>query len=264
VGEIVGSVGENKRKTAYRIVLANARKSLTASSLVIISSSLQNASVLTLSHQPNHHLLRFLRAKNATDILTPVSWRLWHILRGNLAPDGAVFKQTAASPHLLQHRGPAYVFEDIEQMRAEINREDLPVTKDTVLAMKNCGLKGGPGFPEWGQIPMPRVLLNQGIDDIVRVSDARLSGTSFGTVVLHAAAESAIGGPLPAVRTGDQIELDVANRPIELCIGEEELQRRLTAFRPREPKYSRGYGRMFLEHVTQANEGCDFDFLRPE
>jgi dehydratase family protein len=119
------------------------------------------------------------------------------------------------------------------------------------------------GFPEWGQIPMPRVLLNQGIDDIVRVSDARMSGTSFGTVVLHAAAESAIGGPLPAVRTGDQIELDVANRPIELCIGEEELQRRLTAFRPREPKYSRGYGRMFLEHVTQANEGCDFDFLRP-
>ena len=185
------------------------------------------------------------------------------ILRGNLAPDGAVFKQTAASPHLLKHRGPAYVFEDIEQMRAEINRDDLPVTKDTVLVMKNCGPKGGPGFPEWGQIPMPRVLLNQGIDDMVRISDARMSGTSFGTVVLHTAPESAIGGPLSAVRTGDQIELDVANRRIELCISEEELKTRLAAFRPRAPKYTRGYGRMFLEHVTQANEGCDFDFLRP-
>jgi dihydroxy-acid dehydratase len=185
------------------------------------------------------------------------------ILRGNLAPDGAVFKQTAASAHLLKHRGPAYVFEDIEQMRAEINRDDLPVTKDTVLVMKNCGPKGGPGFPEWGQIPMPRVLLNQGIDDMVRISDARMSGTSFGTVVLHTAPESAIGGPLSAVRTGDQIELDVANRRIELCIGDEELKTRLGSFRPRAPKYSRGYGRMFLEHVTQANEGCDFDFLRP-
>src|SRR5258708_5139843 len=185
------------------------------------------------------------------------------ILRGNLAPDGAVFKQTAASAHLLTHRGPAYVFEDIEQMRAEIDRDDLPVTKDTVLVMKNCGPKGGPGFPEWGQIPMPRVLLNQGIDDMVRISDARMSGTSFGTVVLHIAPESAIGGPLSAVRTGDQIELDVANRRIELCIGEEELKTRLASFHPPAPKYRRGYGRMFLEHVTQANEGCDFDFLRP-
>jgi L-arabonate dehydrase len=185
------------------------------------------------------------------------------ILRGNLAPDGAVFKQTAASPHLLLHRGPAYVFEDIEQMRAEIDRDDLPVTKDTVLVMKNCGPKGGPGFPEWGQIPMPRVLLNQGISDMVRISDARMSGTSFGTVVLHIAPESAIGGPLSAVRTGDLIELDVDNRRIELCIAEEELKTRLASFRSPAPKYSRGYGRMFLEHVTQANEGCDFDFLRP-
>ena len=184
------------------------------------------------------------------------------VLRGNLAPDGAVFKQTAASPHLLKHRGPAYVFEDIEQMRAEINRDDLPVTKDTVLVMKNCGPKGAPGFPEWGQIPMPKVLLNQGINDMVRISDARMSGTSFGTVVLHTAPESAIGGPLAVVRTGDEIELDVANRRIELCIGEQELKARLAAFQPPPPKYNRGYGRMFLEHVTQANEGCDFDFLR--
>jgi dihydroxy-acid dehydratase len=185
------------------------------------------------------------------------------VLRGNLAPDGAVFKQTAASPHLLKHRGPAYVFENIEQMRAEIDREDLPVTRDTVLVMKNCGPKGAPGFPEWGQIPMPRVLLNQGINDMVRISDARMSGTSFGTVVLHTAPESAIGGPLAVVRTGDEISLDVANRRIELCISEEELRTRLADFKPPAPKYNRGYGRMFLEHVTQANEGCDFDFLRP-
>jgi dihydroxy-acid dehydratase len=185
------------------------------------------------------------------------------VLRGNLAPDGAVFKQTAASPHLLKHRGPAYVFENIEQMRAEIDREDLPVTKDTVLVMKNCGPKGAPGFPEWGQIPMPRVLLNQGVTDMVRISDARMSGTSFGTVVLHTAPESAVGGPLAVVRTGDEIELDVAQRRVELCIGAEELQARLSQFKAPAPKYVRGYGRMFLEHVTQANEGCDFDFLRP-
>ena len=184
------------------------------------------------------------------------------ILRGNLAPDGAVIKQTAASPHLLRHRGPAYVFEDIEQMRLEINRDDLPVTKDTVLVMKNCGPKGAPGFPEWGQIPMPRVLLDQGINDMVRISDARMSGTSFGTVVLHTAPESAIGGPLAAVHTGDEIELDIASRRIRLCIGDDELNQRLASFRPPAPKYNRGYGRLFLEHVTQANEGCDFDFLR--
>src|SRR5882762_3367782 len=151
------------------------------------------------------------------------------ILRGNLAPDGAVFKQTAASPHLLMHRGPAYVFEDIEQMRAEINRDDLPVTKDTVLVMKNCGPKGGPGFPEWGQIPMPRVLLNQGIDDVVRISDARMSGTSFGTVVLHVAPESAAGGPLGAVETGDDVELDTAGRMLTLHVPQAEIERRLGA-----------------------------------
>ena len=185
------------------------------------------------------------------------------VLRGNLAPDGAVLKQTAASPHLLHHRGPAYVFETHEQMLAEINRDDLPVTKDTILVMKNCGPKGAPGFPEWGQIPMPKILLNQGITDMVRISDARMSGTSFGTVVLHTAPESAAGGPLAIVQTGDEIELDVPNRGIILLISDSEIQNRLAAFQPPEPKYHRGYGRMFLDHVTQANEGCDFDFLRP-
>jgi L-arabonate dehydrase len=184
------------------------------------------------------------------------------VLRGNLAPNGAVFKQTAASPHLLKHRGPAYVFETYAEMHDNIDRDDLPVTADTVLVMKNAGPKGGPGFPEWGQIPMPKVLLNQGIDDMVRVSDARMSGTSFGTVVLHVAPESAVGGPLAIVRTGDIVELDVEARKIELCISDEEIQNRLAKFIPPAPKYQRGYGRMFLDHVTQADEGCDFDFLR--
>jgi L-arabonate dehydrase len=185
------------------------------------------------------------------------------ILSGNIAPDGAVIKQTAASSHLLNHRGPAYVFENRDQMYAEIDRDDLPVDARTVLVMKNCGPKGGPGFPEWGQIPLPAKLLQQGVTDMVRISDARMSGTSFGTVVLHVAPESAIGGPLAAVRTGDEIELNVDQRRIELCVRPEEITRRLTEFRPPAPAYERGYGRLFLDHVTQANQGCDFDFLTP-
>ena len=184
------------------------------------------------------------------------------VLYGNLAPDGAVIKQTAASPHLLHHRGPAYVFENYEQMRAQIDSPDLPVDEDTVLVMKNCGPKGAPGFPEWGHIPMPKVLLNRNVTDMVRISDARMSGTSFGTVVLHVAPESAVGGPLAAVRTGDEILLDVHGRELQLNIAARELERRLAAFAPPPPHYDRGYGRLFLEHVTQANLGCDFDFLR--
>jgi len=184
------------------------------------------------------------------------------ILRGNLAPDGAVLKQTAASPHLLSHRGPALVFENIREMRARIDSPDLAVTPATVLVMKNCGPKGAPGFPEWGHIPMPRVLLERGVDDMVRISDARMSGTSFGTVVLHVAPESAAGGPLAVVRTGDEISLDVPNRRVELNIAAEEMARRLGQFAPPPPAYDRGYGKLFLDHVTQANLGCDFDFLR--
>jgi dihydroxy-acid dehydratase len=184
------------------------------------------------------------------------------ILGGNLAPDGAVLKQTAASPHLLSHRGPALVFENIREMRARIDSPDLAVTPATVLVMKNCGPKGAPGFPEWGHIPMPRVLLERGVDDMVRISDARMSGTSFGTVVLHVAPESAVGGPLAIVRTGDEIVLDVPNRRVELNVAAEEMARRLGQFAPPPPAYDRGYGKLFLDHVTQANLGCDFDFLR--
>ena len=183
------------------------------------------------------------------------------VLRGNLAPDGAVIKQTAASPHLLQHRGRAHVFENYDDMRRQIDREDMPVTPDTVLVMKNCGPKGAPGFPEWGHIPMPRVLLKQGVEDMVRISDARMSGTSFGTVVLHVAPESAIGGPLGCVQTGDEIELNAEARQLTLCVNDDELARRRAEFVPQQAHYQRGYRRLFLEHVTQANLGCDFDFL---
>jgi L-arabonate dehydrase len=183
------------------------------------------------------------------------------VLRGNLAPDGAVLKQTAASPRLLRHRGKAYVFESSGEMRAQIDRDDLPVDENTVLVMKNCGPKGAPGFPEWGYIPIPKVLLKQNVEDIVRISDARMSGTAFGTVVLHVAPESVIGGPLAIVHTGDEILLDVRDRRIELCVPQEEIGKRLASFIPPPPCYERGYGRLFLEHVTQANLGCDFDFL---
>ncbi|MBM3766508.1 MAG: dihydroxy-acid dehydratase [Acidobacteria bacterium] len=186
------------------------------------------------------------------------------VLRGNLAPDGAVFKQTAASPHLCQHTGPAYVFETYQQMHDTIDSMDLPIDANTVLVMKNGGPKGAPGFPEWGHIPMPKVLLEQGVSDCVRISDARMSGTSFGTVVLHVSPESAIGGPLAVVRTGDSITLDVAGRALTLHISDEEMASRLAALPAYTPHYTRGYGKLFLDHVTQAHEGCDFDFLHAE
>lgn len=184
------------------------------------------------------------------------------ILYGNLAPLGAVIKPTAASAHLLQHRGRAVVFENHEEMLATINGEDLPVDASSVLVMKNGGPIGAPGFPEWGQIPMPAKLIKQGVKDVVRVSDARMSGTSFGTVVLHVAPESAVGGPLAVVRTGDEVVLDTANRRIDLAAPAEEIERRLGGFVAPTPHYSRGYGKLFLDHVQQAHLGCDFDFLR--
>jgi L-arabonate dehydrase len=184
------------------------------------------------------------------------------ILYGNIAPDGAVIKQTAASPHLLQHRGVAVVFENHDDMRARIDSDDLPVDEHSVLVMKNGGPKGAPGFPEWGHIPMPAKLLKRGVSDIVRISDARMSGTSFGTVVLHVAPESAVGGPLAIVQDGDEVVLDVPSRRIDVQLSPDEIARRLALFNPPKPPYDRGYGRLFLEHVEQANLGCDFDFLR--
>jgi dihydroxy-acid dehydratase len=186
------------------------------------------------------------------------------VLRGNLAPDGAVFKQTAASPELCQHTGPAYVFENYQQMHDTIDSLDLPVEPHTILVMKNGGPKGAPGFPEWGHIPMPRVLLERNVADCVRISDARMSGTSFGTVVLHVSPESAIGGPLAAVRTGDEITLDVARRQLTLHVPDHEIAARIAAQPAPKPAYTRGYGKLFLDHVTQAHLGCDFDFLHAD
>ena len=185
------------------------------------------------------------------------------ILRGNLAPDGAVIKQTAASPRLLRHRGKALVFDRYETLRARID-DDLDVDENTVLVLQNAGPQGGPGFPEWGHLPIPGKLIRAGVRDIVRVSDARMSGTSFGTDVLHVSPESAIGGPLSAARTGDEIELDVPARRIDLRVEENEMRRRIAERAPQPPRYRRGYGKLFLDQVTQAHQGCDFRFLMRE
>jgi dihydroxyacid dehydratase/phosphogluconate dehydratase len=173
-----------------------------------------------------------------------------------------LIKRSAATPTLLRHRGPALVFEDIYDVAARIDDPALDVTADSVLVLRNAGPKGGPGMPEWGQLPIPKKLLERGVTDMVRISDARMSGTAFGTVVLHIAPEAAAGGPLRAVRDGDPIVLDVDAQRLDLDISAADVDRRLDRLGPAEPKYRRGYGALYLEHVLQANEGCDFDFLR--
>lgn len=183
------------------------------------------------------------------------------ILRGNLAPDGAVIKHSAATPALLQHRGPALVFRDVDDLRARLDDPDLPVTPTSVLVLQNSGPVGGPGMPEIGNLPIPKKLLQQGVRDMVRISDARMSGTAYGAIVLHVAPESAVGGPLALVRDGDEIELDVAGRRLQLHVDDAELARRRAAWQPPAPAYRRGYGQLYLRHVTQAPQGADFDFL---
>jgi dihydroxy-acid dehydratase len=183
------------------------------------------------------------------------------MLRGSLAPDGAVIKTSAADPKLLKHTGRAVVFEDYNDMAARIDRDDLEVDASSVLVLKNAGPLGGPGFPEWGMLPMPKKLIKQGVKGMVRLSDGRMSGTSYGACILHVAPESFVGGPLAFVRTGDAIEIDVPARRIHLDVSEEELARRQAAWKPPPPRYLRGYGAMFSAHIGQADEGCDFDFL---
>jgi dihydroxy-acid dehydratase len=184
------------------------------------------------------------------------------VVQGSLAPDGAVIKRSAASPELMCHRGPAVVFDNIHDMGHRIDDPELDVTPDSVLVLRDSGPTGAPGMPEWGMLPIPAKLLRAGVRDMVRVSDARMSGTAFGTAVLHVAPESAVGGPLAAVRDGDPIVLDVGERRLDLDIPANEIAGRLAGLPPAEPKYRRGYGRLFLDHVVQANAGCDFDFLR--
>ena len=183
------------------------------------------------------------------------------VLRGNLCPDGAVVKTSAAEPHLLAHKGPAVVFEDYNDMAARIDDPALEVTKDSVLVLRNAGPQGGPGMPEWGQLPIPQKLLKQGVRDMLRISDARMSGTSYGACVLHVAPESFVGGPLALVRTGDMIELDAFGRRLTLHVSDAELARRRAAWVQPKAKYPRGFGVIYSERVTQADQGCDFDFL---
>lgn len=183
------------------------------------------------------------------------------VLRGNLCPDGAVIKHIAAEPHLLKHTGPAVVFDDYRTMQRTINEPDLGITADTVLVLRNAGPKGGPGMPEYGMLPIPDHLLKQGVRDMVRISDARMSGTSYGTCVLHVAPESYVGGPLALVRTGDTITLDVEGRSLRLNVDDEELARRRAEWTPPPERYERGYGALYSEQITQADTGCDFAFL---
>ena len=183
------------------------------------------------------------------------------MLRGNLAPDGAVLKPSAATPALMKHRGRAVVFEDIDDLHRRIDDDALDVTPDDVLVLKNCGPRGYPGFPEVGNFALPAKILKQGVSDMVRISDARMSGTAYGTVVLHTAPEAAAGGPLALVQNGDAIELDVAARRLHLDVSDEELARRRAAWHPRAPHAQRGWVKLYCDTVQQADKGVDLDFL---
>ncbi|CCE00399.1 L-arabinonate dehydratase [Bradyrhizobium sp. STM 3809] len=200
------------------------------------------------------------------DVIRPQSNPIYRegalaVLKGNLAPDGCVIKPSACEPRLLRHTGPALVFDDYPSMKKAIDDPELDVTADHVMILRNAGPQGGPGMPEWGMLPIPTKLVKQGVRDMVRLSDARMSGTSYGACILHVSPESYIGGPLALVRNGDLITLDVAARTINLDVPADELTRRRAAWTPPAPRFERGYGWMFARHIRQANDGCDFDFL---
>ncbi|WP_270934301.1 L-arabinonate dehydratase [Falsiroseomonas oryzae] len=186
------------------------------------------------------------------------------VLKGNLAPDGCVIKPAAMDQKFLKHAGPAVVFDDYPSMKKAVDDESFPFTPDTVMVLRNAGPQGGPGMPEWGMLPMPKALLKQGHRDMLRLSDARMSGTSYGACVLHVAPESYIGGPLALLRTGDIVEVDVPARSIAMRVSDEELARRRAEWTPPPARFERGYGWAFTKHIQQANEGCDFDFLRSD
>ncbi|MDA9505008.1 dihydroxy-acid dehydratase [Bradyrhizobium sp. CCBAU 11386] len=186
------------------------------------------------------------------------------VLKGNLAPDGCVIKPSACAPRFLKHTGPALVFDDYPSMKKAVDDPNLDVTEDHILILRNAGPQGGPGMPEWGMLPIPTKLVKQGVRDMVRISDARMSGTSYGACILHVSPESYIGGPLALVQNGDRITLDVAARTINLDVSEAELAKRRAAWKAPERRFERGYGWMFTKHIKQANDGCDFDFLETD
>ena len=186
------------------------------------------------------------------------------VLKGNLAPDGAVIKPAACDPKFYKHSGPALVADSYADLKKIIDDEDLDIDPETVLVLRNAGPQGGPGMPEWGMIPMPKALLKKGHRDMLRLSDARMSGTSYGACVLHVAPESFVGGPLALLKTGDIIEVDIPNRSLNMLVSDEELEQRKAAWTPPEPRYGRGYGYIYSKHIEQADKGCDFDFLKTD
>ncbi len=203
------------------------------------------------------------------DVIRSVDDPVYHegslaVLRGNLAPDGCVIKPAACEPRLREHEGPALVFDTYPQLKAACDDDELAITAEHVLVLRGAGPQGGPGMPEWGMLPIPKKLLAQGVRDMLRISDARMSGTSYGGCILHVAPEAHIGGPLALLESGDRIRVSVSQRKIEMLVDDQELERRRAAWKPPAPRYERGYGWMFARHITQANKGCDFDFLETD
>ena len=235
-----------------RALMSRMKDMLDLSCLTVTGGTLGEAIANGKVHIPDviHGLDAPLYPEGATAVLT-----------GNLAPRGCVMKPAAAEKRFLAHRGRAIAFENYDHMSREVERDDLDVTPDRILVLKNGGPKGGPGMPEWGQLPIPKKLIEAGVRDMLRISDARMSGTSYGACILHVAPESYVGGPLALVKTGDEIEIDVASRKIHLHVGDDEMARRRAAWQPPPPRFLRGYGAMYAEHIGQADEGCDFDFL---
>ena len=231
-------------------------------------SSLLDLTQITVSGQSWAEELDGAKVHNA-DVIRSIDTAIYPegalaVLKGNLAPRGCVIKPSACAPHLRQHAGPAIVFDDYPSMKAVIDRDDFDVTPDHILILRNAGPQGGPGMPEWGMLPIPKKLVKQGVRDMLRISDARMSGTSYGACILHVSPESYVGGPLALVQTGDIIAVDVPARTITLQVGDEELQRRKSALKPPPPRFERGYGWVFAQHIGQADEGCDFDFLQTD
>ena len=225
-------------------------------------------SAITVTGQPIGAGLEGAQNYN-DDVIRPLSNPVYHegslaVLRGNLAPDGAVIKPAACDPRFHVHEGPAIVADSYAEMKAIIDDEDYPMTPDHVLVLRNAGPQGGPGMPEWGMIPMPKALLKHGHRDMMRLSDARMSGTSYGACVLHVAPEAFIGGPLALIRTGDVIRMNVPDRTLEVVLTDEEMEARRAEWTPPAPRFERGFGWMFSRHIEQADKGCDFDFLKTE
>ena len=204
-----------------------------------------------------------------TDVIRTLNNPVYHegslaVLKGNLAPNGAVIKPAAMDPKFQKHRGPAIIADSYAELKEIINDEDYPITADHILVLRNAGPKGGPGMPEWGMIPMPKALLKQGHRDMIRLSDARMSGTSYGACILHVAPEAFIGGPLALIKTGDIIQVDIPNRKLDVDVSESEMKKRKKEWVEPKPRYERGYGYMYSKHIEQADKGCDFDFLRTD